>query len=113
MGEDEEDEDDDKPSRRSRTRGNKSKVPDYHLHVKHPMDLGTIKTRLNDMAYQKNQQVIDDIRLVFNNCYSYNMEDTEEYGCAERLEKYFETQLRSQGIVEEAVGANPRSKKRR
>ena len=41
------------------------------------------------------------------------MEDTEEYGCAERLEKYFETQLRSQGIAEEPVGANPRSKKRR
>ena len=66
----------------------KSEVPDYHLHVKHPMDLGTIKygdelrdikailifnvcrTRLNDMVYQKDQQVIDDIRLVFNNCYS-------------------------------------------
>merc|ERR1719219_2848338 len=90
----------------------KAEVPDYHLHVKTPMDLGTIKTRLNDMVYSKNQQVIDDIRLVFNNCYSYNMEDTEEYGCAERLEKYFETQLRSQGIVDDEV-ANPRSKKRR
>ena len=82
------------------------------------------------MAYSKNQQVIDDIRLVFSNCYSvyflkpvwqvddvnffkYNMEDTEEYGCAERLEKYFETQLKNQGIVEEDGVANPRSKKRR
>jgi len=91
----------------------KAEVPDYHLHVKQPMDLGTIKTRLNDMAYQKNQQVIDDIRLVFNNCYSYNMEDTEEYSCAGRLEKYFETQLKSQGIVAEEAVANPRSKKRR
>jgi len=90
----------------------KAEVPDYHLHVKHPIDLSTIKTRLNDMAYRKNQQVIDDIRLVFSNCYSYNMEDTEEYGCAGRLEKYFETQLKSQGIVEDEV-ANPRSKKRR
>jgi len=91
----------------------KAEVPDYHLHVKHPIDLGTIKTRLNDMAYSKNQQVIDDIRLVFSNCYSYNMDDTEEYGCAERLEKYFETQLKSQGIVEDEEVANPRSKKRR
>merc|ERR1711988_1491702 len=90
----------------------KAEVPDYHLHVKHPIDLGTIKTRLNDMAYSKNQQVIDDIRLVFSNCYSYNMEDTEEYGCAVRLEKYFETQLKSQGIVEEEDVANPRSKRR-
>jgi len=91
----------------------KAEVPDYHLHVKTPMDLSTIKTRLNDMAYNKNQQVIDDIRLVFSNCYSYNMEDAEEYGCAERLEKYFETQLKNQGIVEEEDVANPRSKKRR
>ena len=41
------------------------------------------------------------------------MDDTEEYGCAERLEKYFETQLKSQGIVEDEEVANPRSKKRR
>ena len=41
------------------------------------------------------------------------MEDTEEYGCAVRLEKYFETQLKSQGIVEDDGVANPRSKKRR
>ena len=25
---------------------------------------------MNDMAYSKNQQVIDDIRMVFSNCYS-------------------------------------------
>ena len=28
------------------------------------------RSRLNDMHYTKNQQVIEDIRLVFNNCYS-------------------------------------------
>merc|ERR1719438_313840 len=77
----------------------KAEVPDYHLHVKRPMDLGTIKSKLNDMFYTKNQQVIDDIRLVFNNCYSYNMEDAEEYECAERLEKYFDNQLKSHGLI--------------
>ena len=84
------------------------------------------------MFYTKNQQVIDDIRLVFNNCYSvrvklvfvekifiyisclfqYNMEDAEEYECAERLEKYFDNQLKSHGLISEE-SSNPRSKKRR
>ena len=90
------------------------------------------RSKLNDMFYTKNQQVIDDIRLVFNNCYSvreklvfvekifiyisclfqYNMEDAEEYECAERLEKYFDNQLKSHGLISEE-SSNPRSKKRR
>merc|ERR1711868_342481 len=77
----------------------KAEAPDYHLHIKTPIDLATIKSRLNDMFYSKNQEVIDDIRLVFSNCYSYNMEDAEEYGCAERLEKYFDNQLKIRGLA--------------
>jgi len=40
------------------------------------------------------------------------MEDAEEYGCAERLEKYFNNQLKIRGL---AGGENTdsRSKKRR
>jgi len=90
----------------------KADAPDYHLCVRTPMDLNTIRTRLNDMYYTTNQAVINDIRLVFSNCYSYNMEDTEEYGCAERLEKYFDTQLKAVGILDEE-SRKPRSKKRR
>lgn len=88
----------------------KAEAPDYHLHIKTPIDLATIKSRLSDMFYSKNQEVIDDIRLVFSNCYSYNMEDAEEYGCAERLEKYFDNQLKSRGL---SGVENARSKKRR
>merc|ERR1712073_54940 len=90
----------------------KADAPDYHLCVRNPMDLGTIKGRLNDMQYTSNQEVVNDIRLVFTNCYSYNMEDTEEYGCAERLEKFFNSQLKAQGIVDEEA-PKPKAKKRR
>jgi len=90
----------------------KAEAPDYHLHIKTPIDLATIKSRLLNMFYSKNQEVIDDVRLVFSNCYSYNMEDAEEFGCAERLEKYFNNQLKKSGL---AGGETPdsRSKKRR
>eukprot|EP00092_Neocalanus_flemingeri_P010571 GFUD01011387.1.p1 GENE.GFUD01011387.1~~GFUD01011387.1.p1 ORF type:complete len:1574 (+),score=621.92 GFUD01011387.1:101-4822(+) len=90
----------------------KADAPDYHLCVRTPMDLDTIRQRLNDMYYTNNQAVINDIRLVFSNCVSYNMEDAEEYGCAERLDKYFDSQLKAQGLVDEEAN-KPRSKKRR
>merc|ERR1719357_2074353 len=79
----------------------KAEAPDYHLCVRNPMDLGTIKGRLNDMQYTSNQEVVNDIKLVFSNCYSYNMEDAEEYGCGERLEKFFDSELKAQGLVDE------------
>merc|ERR1712179_252514 len=90
----------------------KADAPDYHLCVRYPMDLGTIRGKLNDMQYTSNQEVINDIKLVFSNCYSYNMEDTEEYGCAERLEKFFTSELKAQGLVDEEA-TKPRAKKRR
>jgi len=90
----------------------KADAPDYHLCVRYPMDLGTIRGKLNDMQYTSNQEVINDIKLVFSNCYSYNMENTEEYGCAERLEKFFTSQLKVQGLVDEEA-TKPRAKKRK
>jgi len=90
----------------------KADAPDYHLCVRVPMDFDTIRVRLDDLFYTSNQAVINDIRLVFSNCYSYNMEDAEEYGCAERLEKYFDSQLKAQGLIDEEA-SKPRAKKRR
>jgi len=90
----------------------KADAHDYHLCVRNPMDLGTIRGKLNDMQYTSNQEVINDIRLVFSNCYSYNMVDAEEYGCAERLEKYFDSRLKVHGLVDEEA-TKPRAKKRK
>ena len=36
-----------------------------------------------------NQEVLANIRLVFQNCFTYNRDDAEEFQCAVRLEKYF------------------------
>ena len=44
---------------------------------------------------------LQDIKQVFANCYLYNREDTEEYQCAMRLEKYFDKEGRKLGLVEE------------
>lgn len=45
---------------------------DYYTIIKQPMDFGTIKSYLKAGHYQKLQQFIDDMNLVFKNCYLYN-----------------------------------------
>lgn len=79
----------------------KADAPDYFDIVQRPMDLGTVRSTLLQMKYSCNQEVLQDIKQVFANCYLYNREDTEEYQCAMRLEKYFDKEGRKLGLVEE------------
>lgn len=51
-------------------------IPDYFEVVKNPIDLGTIKQRLNHNYYTTIQQVLDDIQLCFDNCLLYNGEES-------------------------------------
>ena len=51
-------------------------IPDYFEVVKTPIDLGTIKQRLNHNQYASLQHVLDDIQLCFDNCLLYNGEDS-------------------------------------
>ena len=44
-------------------------------------------------------QVIEDIRLVFDNCWLYNRTDAEEYQCGLRLEKYFLKEGKKLGLL--------------
>jgi len=90
----------------------KKEAPDYHLCVARPMDLGTIRSKMNNIQYTCNQEVLDDIRLCFKNCYSYNEDDTEEYSCGLRLEKYFDKEVRKMGLAEESPTSNKSKKKR-
>lgn len=79
----------------------KADAPDYHKIIKNPIDLGTIRSRLNGLEYKCNQEVLEDIRLMFRNCLQYNMEDAQEYQCALRLEKYFDKEISKMGLSEE------------
>ena len=47
-------------------------LPDYPSIVKSPMDLGTIRGRLEDGAYVSVDDLVRDVRLVFHNCRLYN-----------------------------------------
>jgi len=101
----------------------KTEAPDYHKIVRRPMDLGTIRSSINRMKYSCNNEVLEDIRLVFENCRLYNKEEAEEYQCGERLERYFKKEIKKLGLLadeegdeeemEVALGARPKKKARR
>ena len=76
-------------------------APDYFKIITKPMDLGTIRTNLLRMKYSCNQEVLADIRLVFQNCFTYNRDDAEEFQCAVRLEKYFTKEAKKLGLADE------------
>jgi len=45
---------------------------DYFTIIKKPMDMSTIKKKLEQNAYYCSKECIDDFRLMFTNCYTYN-----------------------------------------
>jgi len=47
-------------------------IPDYPLMVKNPMDFTTISTKLKDHKYERIQEFMEDMELVFYNCRVYN-----------------------------------------
>lgn len=49
-------------------------IPDYHIIIQHPMDLGTIKQKLGKYIYKNSKEFVDDVELVFANCFKYNGE---------------------------------------
>ena len=45
---------------------------DYYKIIKTPMDMGTIKKRLENNYYWNAQECIQDFNTMFTNCYIYN-----------------------------------------
>lgn len=71
----------------------KLKIPDYHRIIKHPMDLGTIKKRLENFYYYSAQECIQDFKTMFTNCYVYNKQGEDVVLMAQTLEKLFLNKL--------------------
>ncbi|BAS77909.1 transcription factor GTE4 isoform X2 [Oryza sativa Japonica Group] len=65
---------------------------DYFAIIKHPMDLGTIKTRLTHGQYRNPREFADDVRLTFHNAMTYNPKGQDVHFMAEQLLGIFEAQ---------------------
>ncbi|XP_029658455.1 bromodomain-containing protein 3 isoform X3 [Octopus sinensis] len=67
----------------------KLNLPDYHKIIKFPMDLGTIKKRLETNYYHSAKECINDFNTMFTNCYVYNKPGEDIVLMAQTLEKLF------------------------
>ncbi|KAJ8945813.1 hypothetical protein NQ314_009035 [Rhamnusium bicolor] len=67
--------------------------PDYHKIIKQPMDLGTIKKRLDNNYYWSGKECIQDFNTMFTNCYVYNKPGEDVVVMAQTLEKVFLTKV--------------------
>uniref|UniRef100_A0A1A7YAN0 Bromodomain containing 3a n=1 Tax=Iconisemion striatum TaxID=60296 RepID=A0A1A7YAN0_9TELE len=74
---------------------------DYHDIIKHPMDLSTVRKKMDKGEYTDPQSFATDVRLMFSNCYKYNPPDHEVVAMARKLQDVFE--MRFAKIPDEGV----------
>uniref|UniRef100_A0A669EEU8 Bromodomain-containing protein 2 n=1 Tax=Oreochromis niloticus TaxID=8128 RepID=A0A669EEU8_ORENI len=63
---------------------------DYHDIITHPMDLSTIKKKMDQREYGNAKEFAADVRLMFSNCYKYNPPSNEVVHMARKLQEVFE-----------------------
>ncbi|EDQ92572.1 uncharacterized protein MONBRDRAFT_13985 [Monosiga brevicollis MX1] len=70
----------------------KLNIPDYYDVIKQPMDLGTVRTKLEEGEYETRDDFAHDVRLVFANCYTYNPPGSDVVKMAKSTSEVFELQ---------------------
>ena len=70
-------------------------IPDYYTIITQPMDLSTMKTKLDDHVYKNSQEWLNDINLIWKNALTYNQNGSPLYVIAkflkEKCEKKYKT----------------------
>lgn len=63
---------------------------DYHDIVKHPMDLSTIKKKMDGREYRKPDEFANDVRLMLANSFRYNPAEHDVNRCGRKILEMFE-----------------------
>merc|ERR1719206_1562477 len=63
---------------------------DYKQVIKKPMDLGTVRTKMEGREYRVPTEFATDMRLIFTNCYKYNPPEHDVVAMARKLQDVFE-----------------------
>lgn len=69
-------------------------IPHYFDVIKNPMDLSTIDKKLQSQSYATAQEYIEDVRLMLNNCFTFNPVGHLVYDMGKRVEKVFEAAVK-------------------
>ena len=79
------------------------KIPDYFTVIKHPMDLGTVKSKMASGEYLSPFEFAADVRLTLSNAMTYNPRGNDVHFMAETLSKFFEMRWKS---IEKKIPGN-------
>ncbi|CAK9861213.1 unnamed protein product [Sphagnum jensenii] len=82
-------------------------ILDYYTVIKKPMDLGTVKKKLESGYYTSPTGMADDVRLTFSNAMTYNPPGNDVYVMASTLGSTFEKlwkDIARKLVVEQQVG---------
>ncbi|EOA96385.1 Bromodomain testis-specific protein, partial [Anas platyrhynchos] len=86
-------------------------LPDYYNIIKKPMDLSTIKKRLEHNYYAKAAECIEDFKTMFLNCHIYNKPGDDIVFMAQELEKVFMQKIAQMPPEERLLIPNKRKRK--
>lgn len=84
-------------------------VQDYHDVIKNPISFQTINEKLVAHKYQSVDEFSDDVRLIYENCMTYNNADTPYYRSAIRQSKQGEPLLEKAKEDYESLDIDPRT----
>ncbi|XP_073525707.1 uncharacterized protein [Phyllobates terribilis] len=73
------------------------KIPDYFSIITKPMDLGTVKSKLENNLYTVAEDFKADVRLIFSNAMRYNPPGNSFHLMAKEMDKLFSDQWRFVG----------------
>ncbi|KAJ3296517.1 hypothetical protein HK104_001524 [Borealophlyctis nickersoniae] len=81
-------------------------IPTYFTIIKRPMDLSTVKAKLDNKQYTSLDDFESDIRLIFSNSFTFNPPDSPVYKDAASLLAYFQREW-AQETASSAVVLSP------
>lgn len=92
-------------------------LPDYFSIISDPMDLGTIKSKLEDNLYFSSEEFAADVCLTFSNAMLYNPPDNPAHQYARELDHHFKRRWKFQlaswnhqnkgvGLIHDGSGIN-------
>uniref|UniRef100_A0A8C8VNZ0 Bromodomain adjacent to zinc finger domain protein 1A n=1 Tax=Pelusios castaneus TaxID=367368 RepID=A0A8C8VNZ0_9SAUR len=76
----------------------KVQVPDYYDIIKKPIALNIIREKVNKCEYKLASEFIEDVELMFSNCFEYNPRNTSEAKAGIRLQAFFHVQAQKLGL---------------
>lgn len=65
-------------------------IPQYRDIIKNPMDLSTMRKKMDGGFYKDGDEFEADMRLMFRNCYTFNAPGSEVYNLGKELEAVFD-----------------------